>query len=220
MTIIWTVCLSLMLLLVLPHAFHLLGIVFFHPRISVCSQLELYLWVSVGCVLYLIIHRYLPKNNGWLETNAHENIHAFVAFILLRKVHSIQADERQGVVYTSGHRGITYILTSLAPYHLPLSTYGLLMIRPLIDFEGRWIYDILVGMSLCFHIICFVKQTRPDQPDINQFPLPFSYLYIITAHAMNFCIIWCAFFPQYHVFSSFWRMVCAMWQQLLVWLGF
>lgn len=212
---IWLASLSVLLLLVIPHALYLLKVVFFHPYINVWSQLELFLWVSVGCIVYLLVYKYLPKNIQWLENHTHENIHALVAMLLMRKVHSIQADEREGVVCTSGHRGITLILTSLAPYHLPVYTYGLLMLRPLINFEGRWIFDVLVGITLCFHLICFIKQTRKDQPDINQYPLVFSYLYIITAHVMNFCIIWCAFFPQYNVFTSFWRMVCAMWGQVL-----
>lgn len=69
-------------------------------------------------------------------------------------------------------------------------------------------------MTLGFHIHCFRKQTGSYQPDINQYPLTFSYLYIAVAHLMNFCIIWVAFFPQYNVYTSVWRMVQGIWHNI------
>lgn len=217
--IIWMACLTLILVLVLPYLFKIIGIVLLPERISVWKQLELYKWVAVGAALYVGIRHYLNQNIAWLETFSHELTHITVAMLTFRKVHGFQASELTGMVATSGKYRFTEILTSLAPYCLPVFTYALLFIRPLIDFHGRWIFDILIGITLCFHLICFKHQTGNHQTDIRQYPLYFSYLYIATAHVVNFCIIWVAFFPHHHVFSSFWRMVCAAWNQVLMLLG-
>ena len=101
---------------------------------------------------------------------------------------------------------------ALAPYCLPIFTYLLLSIRCLMDFHGMWIYDVIIGMTICFHFFCFKNQTGSYQTDINQYPLSFSYLYIITALLINFCVIWVAFFPQYNVYTSFWRLVTSVWE--------
>ena len=58
---------------------------------------------------------------------------------------------------------------SLAPYCLPIYTYALLMLRPLLDFHGLIIYDILIGITLAFHVVNFKKDTSRHQPDINQY---------------------------------------------------
>lgn len=216
--VIWVVCLSFILLLVIPYALRMLGVIWMPRNISLWKQLSLYQWVFAGCGIYFVLRKFFHRNLVWLETFTHELTHTVVAILTFRKVHAFQAGEHEGVVATSGRHGFTEVLMSLAPYCLPLYTYALLLLRPLIGYHGLWIFDILIGITLCFHIICFRKQTSPRQPDIHQYPLGFSYLYIFTAHVLNFCIIWVAFFPRYHMFSSFWRMVCAMWQQVLNWL--
>ena len=95
---------------------------------------------------------------------------------------------------------------ALAPYCLPIFTYMLLALRCLVQPEGLWIFDILVGSTIAFHVLCFVRQTGNHQTDINQYPLYFSYLYIVTMQLVNLCIILVAFFPNYNVFTSVWRM--------------
>lgn len=213
---IWMGLLIVLCVLLIPYAVKLVGIIFAPKYVSIWKQLGIYQFVALGMVLYLIIRKYLRTNIEWLEVFSHELTHSIVAMLFFRKIHSFQATERDGgIVYTSSYHRFSEIPMALAPYCLPIFTYALLFLRPLIDFDGRWIFDMLIGITLCFHLICFKKQTGNFQPDINQYPLAFSYLYIITAHLINFCIIWVAFFPNYHVFSSFWRMVCAIWGQLL-----
>ena len=58
-------------------------------------------------------------------------------------------------------------------------------------------------------MVNFKKDTSRHQPDINQYPLLFSYLYIATVLCINLAVIWVAFFPGYNVFTSFWRLLCA-----------
>ncbi len=209
--IISMVLLSILLLLTIPYAAKIIGIIFLPKRISVLSQLSIFQWVAVGIALFAVIHAVVKKNMNWLETFSHELTHIVVAFLFLRRVHSFHAEEESGVVYTSGKHDYGLAPMALAPYCLPIFTYLLLSIRCLMDFHGMWIYDILIGMTICFHFFCFKNQTGNYQTDINQYPISFSYLYIITALLINFCIIWVSFFPHYNVYTSLWRYVTSVW---------
>lgn len=204
-----------LLLLMLPYAWELFSILFLSPKIPVLSQLELYKWAFGGTVAAIAMGRFFDKNLSWLETFSHELTHIIVALFFFRKVHSFHAGEDSGVVYTSGTNRSTLIPMVLAPYCLPIFTYVLLAFRSLISVHGMWIFDIFVGGSLAFHIHCFWRQTGSYQPDINQYPLFFSYLYIYVARLVNVCIITVAFFPHYNVFTSVWRLLCALYDNLL-----
>jgi len=217
--IVWTVCLSILLLLVFPYALKILCNILMPRNVSLWHQLDYFKWLAAGCAVYAIIYRYLTRNILWLETFSHELTHTLVALLTFSKIHSFHATMNKGLVTWSGRHRFTEIVVTLAPYCLPIYTYALLLFRPLIIYRGLWFFDLLTGITLCFHLICFMKQTQRTQPDIYRYPLGFSYLYIITAHLVNGCIILGTFFDRSHVFSSFWNLVCAIWQQMLNWLG-
>lgn len=216
---IYSSLLFLLLVVLLPYAWKLFSILFLSP-IPILSQLELYKWMFVGAVSAMVIGRFFNKNLLWVETFSHELTHIVVAFFFSRKVHSFHAEEGSGVVYTSGTTQKGLIPMALAPYCLPIFTYILLSIRSLMDFHGMWIFDIVVGMSIAFHISCFKHQTGNYQTDINQYPLFFSYLYIYVARLINICIIIVAFFPHYNVFTSVWRLLCALYDNLIYFVAF
>ena len=210
--IISMLLLSILVFLTVPYALKILGIILFPKRIDVLRQISIYQWVFVGIAAFAAIHSVVKKNMAWLETFSHELTHIVVAFLFFRRVHSFHAEESGGVVYTSGEHEYGIAPMALAPYCLPIFTYLLLSIRCLMDFHGMWIYDVLIGMSICFHFFCFKNQTGNYQTDINQYPLSFSYLYIATALLINFCIIWVSFFPQYNVYTSFLRYITSIWE--------
>ena len=207
--------LAILLLITLPYAWKLFNILFMSPRIPVLSQLELYKWTSVGILGALVLGHVFNKNLLWLETFSHELTHIVVAFIFFRKVHSFHAEEGSGVVYTSGTDQKGLIPMALAPYCLPIFTYFLLFFRSLMDVHGVWVFDIIIGASISFHIACFNHQTGSYQTDINQYPLLFSYSYIYIARLINCCIILVAFFPHYNVFTSFWRLLNAQYDNII-----
>lgn len=220
--IIWTTVVVLLLLLTVPYLLHVLGIVFMPKSISLWRQLGIYQWAAVGIVAYAAIYQGLKRLNGsgfrnllWFETFTHEFTHTIVAIMLLREVHSFHAEKSSGVISTSGRVDWLRPVVSLAPYCLPIYTYPLLVLRSMMDFHGLWIFDIIIGMTIAFHVVNFWKDTSPRQPDINQHPFVFSYLYILTALCINFAIIWVAFFPHYNVFTSLWRLLCAQWGNLI-----
>lgn len=209
------VLLGILLLLTIPYVLKIIGIIILPKQISILRQLAIYQWAGVGILVFAIIHAVVKKNMTWMETFSHELTHIVVALLFFRRVHSFHAEEGSGVVYTSGNSSYPHVPMALAPYCLPIFTYLLLSIRCLMNFHGMWIYDILIGMTICFHFFCFKNQIGKYQSDINQYPLSFSYLYIVTALLINFCIIWVAFFPQYNVYTSFWRYVTAIWSNLV-----
>lgn len=206
------IVLVILLLLSLPYAWKLVQILFFPKNVSVLKQLSLYQWTTIGFIGYAIIRRFFVKNNLWFESFTHELTHIVVALFIFRKVHSFHAEEGSGGVYTSGLSNSTVIPMALAPYCLPIFTYLLLVFRSLMDFNGMWIYDTLIGISMSFHVYCFIHQTGSYQTDINQYPLFFSYLYIFTAHLINVCIIIVALFPSYNVFTSIWRYLVQVYE--------
>ena len=210
--IISMILLGVLLLLTILYAVKIIGIILFPDRIGVLRQLSIYQWVGVGIAVFAVIHSVVKKNMTWLETFSHELTHIVVALLFFRRVHSFHAEEGSGVVYTSGKHEFALAPMALAPYCLPIFTYLLLSIRCLMDFHGMWIYDVLIGMTICFHFFCFKNQTGNYQTDINQYPLSFSYLYIVTALLINFCVIWVAFFPQYNVYTSLGRLVTSVWK--------
>lgn len=203
-TAIWTLILVPLLLLTLIYLWQIGAILLFPAKISVARQLSLYQWVALGFVIYVVFHRLVHKNISFLEVMSHEWSHIFVAMLFMRRVHSFHAEERTGVVYTSGNH-FSNVPVSLAPYCLPIITYLLLMVRCLITSQGLMIFDLLIGITLSFHYFCFKTQTGNHQSDITSFPLFFSYLYIWTARLINLAVILVAFFPGYNVFTSFRR---------------
>lgn len=193
------IALSVISILLLPYIYEIFRIIVLNPKISMINQLSLYQWVVVGFVAYSIFHKYVSFNLEWLETDSHEKIHGIVGWLFGRRIHSAHSEEGSGCIYTSGNSFWSrwgMLPMSLAPYCLPLWTYSILWLRPFIGNRGLWIFDILVGTTLAFHYFCFKSQTKSNQPDINQYPLSFSYTYIYLARIINGLIIIVMFFPQ------------------------
>lgn len=197
--ILWMIALTVIAVLLMPYIYEIFRIIFLSPQKSITAQLSIYQWVAVGFVAYCIFHKYVSLNMAWLETDSHEKIHGIVGWLFGRRIHSAHSEEGSGCIYTSGNNFWSrwgLLPMSLAPYCLPLWTYSILWLRPLIGYQSLWIFDILVGITLAFHYYCFKNQTRSNQTDINQYPLSFSYTYIYLARIINGLIIIVMFFPQ------------------------
>lgn len=197
--ILWMIALTVIAVLLMPYIYEIFRIIFLSPQKSITTQLSIYQWVAVGFVAYCIFHKYVSLNMTWLETDSHEKIHGIVGWLFGRRIHSAHSEEGSGCIYTSGNNFWSrwgLLPMSLAPYCLPLWTYSILWLRPLIGYQSLWIFDILVGITLAFHYYCFKNQTRNNQTDINQYPLSFSYTYIYLARIINGLIIIVMFFPQ------------------------
>ncbi len=159
-----------------------------------------YLWVAVGFVVYLIFHKFFfRKNIDIMQTMSHEGAHMLVgALFLRRKIYQFNAkssdalsygDNTLGFVSSSRKGNRISIMSALAPYMLPYLTFLLLFFRLMIKNECLPIIDVIIGFSLMFYILCWKKDTRRDQSDIQLCGVFLSYLYIATFLLFNISLI-------------------------------
>lgn len=162
-----------------------------------------YLWLLLGGVIFPLMNKYFVKNMEMTKTFTHELTHVITGLLLFRRIHSFHAEEAgSGVVWSSGNDKLRF-MTSLAPYCFPIYTFPLLMLRSIVLPSLLPIMDILIGFSIGLHIVCFKEQTRNYQPDINQFPLWFSYIYIVSVWLFDICILLLTFLPKSNIFLAF-----------------
>ena len=159
-----------------------------------------YLWMAVGFIIYLIFHRFFfRKNIDFMQTMSHEGAHMLVgALFLRRKIYQFNAkssdslsfnDNALGFVSSEVKNGRISIMSTLAPYTLPYITFVLLFFRLMIKNECLPIIDVIIGFSLMFYFLCWKKDTRLDQSDIQICGVFLSYLYIITFVLFNISLI-------------------------------
>ena len=159
-----------------------------------------YMWMSVGFVIYLIFHKFFfRKNIDIMQTMSHEGAHMLVgALFLRRKIYQFNAkssdalsfnDNALGFVSSEVKNGRISIMSTLAPYTLPYITFVLLFFRLMIKNECLPIIDVIIGFSLMFYFLCWKKDTRRDQSDIQLCGIFLSYLYIITFVLFNISLI-------------------------------
>lgn len=149
-----------------------------------------YQWLLYGMAAYFIIRRFkfFARNEMWLQTTSHETTHALVGMMFFHKIHSLQANEDNGVVYHSGQKfGDLFI--SLSPYCFPVLTYVLLFMRIMCANKMLYVFDILIGFTLAFYIVCFCKQTGLYQTDIQKQGYVRSFIFLFTAWFFNATII-------------------------------
>ncbi len=188
--------------------------------------ITLYKWVGAGIVIFAILHYFVRRNREMMGVFSHELTHAVVAVACFREILSLQVNQRDGVVWTRG-RTWSEVFVTLAPYCLPLFTYIMLFLWSLVATPqlaisgGLWAFDIIVGMTIMFHIVCFKEQTRPDQTDIQEYPLYFSYLYIWLFRLLNLLVIILCYMPlarthePMKLWGAFWYLLQNLWADIL-----
>ncbi|MDE6276916.1 MAG: hypothetical protein K2M06_02290 [Muribaculaceae bacterium] len=149
-----------------------------------------YLWFGAGALGYVLLRqlRIFSKNEEWLQVFSHELAHTVVSILFFQKINSFSADSKAGRVSYSGS-GVGDLFISLAPYCLPLATYILLALRLLSASESLYIYDILIGFTAAFYVMCFVAQTGLYQSDIREQGSVRGMMFIIAAWVFNATIV-------------------------------
>ena len=162
-----------------------------------------YLWMGFGTIVFPLMNKYFVKNMEMTKIFTHELSHTIIGLLLFRRIHSFHAEEKGcGVVWSSGRDSMRFI-TSLAPYCSLIYTIPLLMIRSLVVKDYLPIIDIIIGFTLGLHGVCFKEQIGNHQPDINQYPLWFSYIYIISVWLFNVSLLLMAYLPKMNFFLVF-----------------
>lgn len=187
--LIWTLVSFLLLTLSLPFLWRVV-IDILRPQGSFWGKEGNYMWVAIGAAIYYVVRKILRKSSHFMETFSHEITHTVIAICFGKKIHSLHVDESgTGMVCTSGSNVYTLIPIALSPYCLPLFTFVLLLFRCFVKEDTLPVCDVLIGMSICFHYYCFSTQIGNHQTDINQYPIVFSYFYIVTFWIVNVCLI-------------------------------
>lgn len=212
--ILLTLLLALILIILSLTGWEIISRIIFPKQGTCIGNLQLYMWTGIGIVIFLIGKRFLKENLQWFETFTHELAHTIVSILLLRRIHSFEANNDNGLIMTSGN-GNTLVFVDLAPYCLPYYTYLLLAFRAIATTQFLWCFDIIIGISIAFHVDCFIKQTGSYQPDINKRPLYFSYTYIATALLFNLCVILVSYWSSKNVFTAFWYVIKNMGELVL-----
>ena len=160
----------------------------------VISNYERYLYFIGGGVFVFIIDRYASKNNRVLKTYHHESTHMFVNLITFRKVLMMKVDTNGGVVSSVGNNWMLEAV-SLSPYCFPLAAYVVMIFGYFFANDMSYVYAVILGVAYAFHLLCIKEDFGPwpilgrHQPDINQYPLLFSYLYIFCFWLFNTYIV-------------------------------
>lgn len=190
---------------------------FFPVLMYACKHIAVYQWVLYGMAAYFILRRFnfFSRNEQWLQTTSHEATHAIVGMMFFHKIHSLQANEDHGVVYHSG-RKIGDIFISLAPYCLPILTYAFLLLRIMGANKMLYVFDLFIGFTLAFHLVCFWKQTSLSQPDIQEQGRIRSILFIVVAWFFNATIILLSVRKGLdgavvYIFSKYWDIIVGWW---------
>lgn len=160
----------------------------------VISSYERYLYFAGGCVLMFLIDRFTSKNNQVLKILHHENTHFFVNMITFRKILMMRVDTNGGVVSSVGSKWMLEAV-SLAPYCFPFAAYIVMAFGYFFANDMSNVYAVIVGVAYAFHLLCIKSDFGPwpmmgrGQSDINQYPLIFSYLYILCFWLFNTMIV-------------------------------
>lgn len=226
--IIWMLALSILLVLTIPYLWNILKELFIPQQGGFWGQEKNYAWLFAGILISVLLRAVIRSKSSFLETFSHELTHVFFAKLLGRKVHSFYAeDSGTGNIYTSGDNKFLLIPVALAPYCFPIFTYALLLFRCIVGVSYLWICDLVIGMTICFHYYCFKAQIGNHQTDINQYPLSFSYYYIVTAWIINISIILMAVNPDmnnkngimgYGLISSIIKLGIEWWKNFLLYI--
>jgi len=166
--------------------------------------------------MWAINHKWGKRSNfGITKTLAHEMAHTILAIICLHRVSEIRANTKSGYIMRTGMESMSSPFITLAPYYLPYATFLLFAFRLLITPEYLWIFDIVAGITLGFHICCFYEQTGSYQTDISKYPVFFSYAFIAFFHIINMAIILgaCTFESNsgapLNLHGSVWHLLCS-----------
>ena len=178
-------------------------------------QIYLPLLYGVGANFILSRISLFSRNQDHLRTLSHELTHWLVGLMLFKKIHSLNVEEDTGSVVHSGGR-FGQMFLSLSPYCFPIFTVILLLLRFIIAKEYLFGFDIAVGMTLGFHIGCFMSQIGSHQSDITKYGLFRSYVYIAALWMFFFLVIlfsvrYDLFYAVKDIFVGYWDTLNVFW---------
>ncbi len=153
-----------------------------------------YFWFLMGFVVMLLLNAVNRRNREIFMKTHHELTHMVLGFITFKEIHRMKVEKQRGSVVVSGNNVLIETVT-LAPYCLPLLAYVVMIFGFFFARDMSYAFYIFLGMAYMFHLLCIkfdfksFKDMGRSQEDINQFPLLFSYSYILCFWLFNTMII-------------------------------
>lgn len=197
----------------------LTGTEFYSSVVYAAKHLAQYQWFLYGILAFFILMRikFLSRNMEFLKTTTHEITHAIVGILCLHEIHSMSVNGGSGQVTHSGRGGD--ILISLAPYCMPIFTFAFMALSLLGAADKLFIFHLLIGFTLGFHLLCCWEQTRLYQTDIKRQGYVRAIMFIAIGWLFNATLILLTIsrgvggavvylFPQYwHDITNWWNLI-------------
>jgi hypothetical protein len=196
------------------------------------SFAQTYGWFVLGCVIFIptwwFCRRYCRSAWEFTCTLEHELTHAIVGLLFLFIPRGLRVTATRG-----GHvkqiwigpmffvplYGPGRVLSGLAPYFLPTTSYLLIISSFLISESKTHWFFISLGFATTFHVVSTWAETHYRQPDLHQAGIIFSALFLpvanlialggllafMTTNASGFWDYWIDGFSR--SFAEFWNVL-------------
>ena len=149
---------------------------------EILGDLSALTFVFFGALAYAALWWFSIRNwtISWLSTLEHELTHCLFAWLTGNKVGEIKVTFRRG-----GHMvviGSPNWLIDVAPYFFPTVTVVLLLLAPLVPALDVVVYQLAIGISLCYHITSSMTETHEGQTDLQKAGFLFCWMFLPTAN--------------------------------------
>lgn len=137
---------------------------------------NLFLAFGIGGLLYALLWMFVFSKRGkFWSVVEHEMTHALFALMFFKKVHSFTANRGTGgSVEIEGDN----FMIALAPYFFPLLTIVIMIIKPSVPNTYQWIFNLMMGFTLMFHLLHLMMEFNPSQPDVRKSGMLFSMVVV------------------------------------------
>lgn len=146
------------------------------------TGLEALAIVLGGVAIYALVWWWLIRHwtVSWLSTLEHEITHGIFALLTGHRVQGLRVTLRDG-----GHillLGPGNWLIDVAPYFFPTATVVLILVLPWVPFlHGGW-GQLLLGLSLGYHLTSTWTETHHAQTDLQKAGFFFCWLFLPAAN--------------------------------------
>lgn len=174
----------------------------------------------IGGVLGYFVLSIIPfvsRNREHMITFSHEMTHWVFSLLFFRKLYSFQveSDNTGSITHSGGRIGEMFI--SLSPYCVPLFTVILLLVRHMVSRDYLVGFDVALGVTLGFHIGCFINYTGLYQSDIRNVGIFRSLVFIIGFWLFFAILILLSLKSDMYVackgiFLRYWDTLVSFWQ--------
>ena len=154
--------------------------------LNALQRIENYTPFILGMGIYIILYgiksKNLQHNLKWFQVFSHELTHVIFSILTFNKIYGFNATSHAGGYVA--YQGRTNMFILLSPYCIPIFTLILVIIAAVFELQQNPYMIGALGFTYIFHIQTFVGQTRGFQPDLREYGLITSYVFIILINLL------------------------------------